>query len=77
MADPSLSAGSRIIPPIVRTPRPVAQKIQQEIKSAVHQGLIKRLDLDKVALMHQNRGSQKQLLEVIHQLIDEQSIPLS
>jgi pilus assembly protein CpaF len=77
MADYSLTAGARIVPPIVRVARPVAQKIQQEIKSAVHQGLIKRLDLDKVALMHENRASQKQLLEVIHQLIDEQSIPLS
>jgi pilus assembly protein CpaF len=77
MADFSLTASSRIVPPIVRVARPVAQKVQQEIKSAVHQGLIKRLDLDKVALMHENRGSQKQLLEVIHQLIDEQGIPLS
>jgi len=77
MAEFSLTAGSRIVPPIVGMARPVAQKIQQEIKSAVHQGLIKRLDLDKVALMHENRASQKQLLEVIHQLIDEQGIPLS
>jgi len=77
MADFSLTSGSRIVPPIVRVARPVAQKVQQEIKAAVHQGLIKRLDLDKVALMHENRASQKQLLEVIHQLIDEQSIPLS
>jgi pilus assembly protein CpaF len=77
MADFNANGGSRIVPPIVRVARPVAQKIQQEIKSAVHQGLIKRLDLDKVALMHENRASQKQLLEVIHQLIDEQSIPLS
>jgi pilus assembly protein CpaF len=77
MTDFALNAGGRIIPPIVRMAKPVAQKIQQEIKSAVHQGLIKRLDLDKIALMHENRGSQKQLLEAIHQLIDEQSIPLS
>jgi pilus assembly protein CpaF len=77
MADFNASGSSRIVPAIVRVARPVAQKIQQEIKSAVHQGLIKRLDLDKVALMHENRASQKQLLEVIHQLIDEQSIPLS
>jgi pilus assembly protein CpaF len=77
MTDFALNAGGRIIPPIVRMAKPVAQKIQQEIKSAVHQGLIKRLDLDKVALMHENRSSQKQLLEAIHQLIDEQSIPLS
>jgi len=77
MADFNANGGSRIVPPIVRVARPVAQKIQQEIKSAVHQGLIKRLDLDKVALMHENRASQKQLLDAIHQLIDEQSIPLS
>lgn len=77
MADFVVNAGSRIVPPIVRIARPVAQKIQQEIKSAVHQGLIKRLDLDKVARMHEDRGSQKQLLEVIHQLIDEQGTPLS
>ena len=77
MADFSLTSGSRIVPPIVRVARPVAQKVQQEIKAAVHQGLIKRLDLDKVALMHENRASQKQLLDAIHQLIDEQSIPLS
>jgi pilus assembly protein CpaF len=77
MTDFSPTAGSRIVPAIVRVARPVAQKIQQEIKSAVHQGIIKRLDLDKIALMHENRASQKQLLDVIHQLIDEQGIPLS
>jgi pilus assembly protein CpaF len=52
-------------------------KIQQEIKAAVHQGLIKRLDLEKIALMHENPSSQQQLLTVIHQLIGEQGIPLS
>jgi pilus assembly protein CpaF len=77
MAEFTLNTGSRIVPPIVRIARPVAQKVQQEIKSAVHQGLVKRLDLDKVARMHEDRGSQKQLLEVIHQLIDEQGTPLS
>ena len=61
----------------MRTARPVALKIQQEIKSAVHQGLIKRLDLEKIALMHENPSSQQQLLTVIHQLIGEQNIPLS
>ena len=65
------------IPAIVRTARPVALKIQQEIKSAVHHGLIKRLDLEKIAQMHENPSSQQQLLTVIHQLIGEQNIPLS
>jgi pilus assembly protein CpaF len=72
-------AGARtgVIPAIVRTAKPVALKIQQEIKVAVHQGLIKRLDLEKIALMHENPASQQQLVTVIQQLIGEQNIPLS
>jgi pilus assembly protein CpaF len=66
-----------VIPAIVRTAKPVALKIQQEIKAAVHQGLIKRLDLEKIALMHENPSSQQQLVAVIQQLISEQNIPLS
>jgi pilus assembly protein CpaF len=77
MSDVIISVGTRVVPAIVRTVRPVAEKVQQEIKSAVHQELIKRLDLEKIALMHENRPSQQQLLVVIHQLIGEQNIPLS
>src|ERR1700749_1245036 len=82
MADPAsitkaANAAPRPVPPIVRTARPVALKIQQEIKSAVHQGLIKRLDLEKIALMHENPGSQQQLTAAIVQLIGEQNVPLS
>jgi pilus assembly protein CpaF len=77
MADPVIQGQPRPVPAIVRTARPVALKIQQEIKSAVHQGLIKRLDLEKIAQMHENPSSQQQLLTVIHQLIGEQNIPLS
>ena len=77
MADSTINGSARVIPAIVRTARPVALKIQQEIKSAVHHGLIKRLDLEKIALMHENPSSQQQLLTVIHQLIGEQNIPLS
>ncbi len=77
MADLNINGSTRVVPAIVRTARPVALKIQQEIKSAVHQGLIKRLDLEKIALMHENPASQQQLLAVIHQLIGEQNIPLS
>jgi pilus assembly protein CpaF len=77
MAEGIISVGSRVVPPIVRTVRPVPLKLQQELKSAVHQELIKRLDLEKIALMHENRGSQSQLLAVILQLIGEQNIPLS
>jgi pilus assembly protein CpaF len=77
MADLSINASTRIVPPIVRTARPVAEKVQQEIKSAVHQELIKRLDLEKIGLMRDNPASQQQLFVVIHQLIAEQNIPLS
>jgi pilus assembly protein CpaF len=77
MAELAINASTRIVPPIVRTARPVAEKVQQEIKSAVHQELIKRLDLEKLSLMHENRAAQQQLFVVIHQLIGEQNIPLS
>lgn len=77
MADVGVNASARVVPPIVRSTRPVAEKVQQEIKSAVHQELIKRLDLEKISLMHENRGSQQQLFIAIHQLIGEQNIPLS
>ncbi len=49
MADLMINVSARVVPPIVRTARPVAGKVQQEIKSAVHQELIKRLDLEKIA----------------------------
>src|ERR1700728_107507 len=77
MTDSTIIGNNRVAPPIVRTARPVALKFQQEIKSAVHHGLIKRLDLEKIAQMHENPSSQQQLLTVIHQLIGEQNIPLS
>jgi pilus assembly protein CpaF len=66
-----------VVPAIVRTAKPVAFKMQQEIKAAVHLGLIKRLDLEKIALMHENPASQQQLVAAIQQLIGEQNIPLS
>src|SRR6202046_5480108 len=73
----TIGGNNRVVVPIARVARPVALKFQQEIKSAVHQGLIKRLDLEKIAQMHENPASQQQLLTVIHQLIGEQNIPLS
>src|SRR6202046_123279 len=73
----TIGGNNRVVVPIARVARPVALKFQQEIKSAVHQGLIKRLDLEKIAQMHENPTSQQQLITVIHQLIGEQNIPLS
>src|SRR5271156_2076981 len=69
--------GSAPIAGLARSAKPVALKIQQEIKGAVHEGLIKRLDLEKIAQMHENPASQQQLVSVIQQLIGEQNIPLS
>src|ERR1700733_2696633 len=77
MPESHITGTPRVIPPIVRGAKPVALKIQQEIKSAVHQGIIKRLDLEKIALMHENPNSQQQLTAAILQLIAEQNVPLS
>jgi pilus assembly protein CpaF len=77
MTEAIVNGGNRVVPAIARTARPVALKMQQEIKSAVHQGLIKRMDLDKLAVMHDNPVAQQQLVVVIQQLIGEQNIPLS
>ena len=77
MSDLTVGGRTGVVPAIVRTAKPVALKMQQEIKAAVHQGLIKRLDLEKIALMHENPASQQQLVAAIQQLIGEQNIPLS
>ncbi len=77
MSDLTVGGRTGVVPAIVRTAKPVAFKMQQEIKAAVHLGLIKRLDLEKIALMHENPASQQQLVAAIQQLIGEQNIPLS
>jgi pilus assembly protein CpaF len=62
------------------TPRPsrgVAEAVQQQIKSAVHRELIKRLDLDRLSEFHQTRAGQQQLFTLIQNLMSEQSTPLS
>ena len=75
----TVNGSSPALPTIVKGagPRPIALKMQQTIKAAVHQDLIKRMDLEKIAQMHENPASQQQLVTVIHQLIGEQNIPLS
>jgi pilus assembly protein CpaF len=68
-----------------RTPAPeparplkiVSPSSQHELKSAVHHELIKRIDLERLGVLHGNRGDQSQLLTVIQQLIAEQRTPLS
>jgi pilus assembly protein CpaF len=77
MDDSSIEGNAQIVPAIVRSPRPVALNIQQEIKAAVHRGLIQRLDLEKIALMHEDASSRSQLLTTIYKLIGEQNVPLA
>jgi pilus assembly protein CpaF len=72
-----MTNGSTPIAVLAKGPRPLALKMQQTIKTAVHQELIKRMDLEKIAQMHENPASQQQLVSVIQQLIGEQNIPLS
>jgi pilus assembly protein CpaF len=76
MPNSTITGGSPI-PSLGKGPRPLALKLQQTIKTAVHQELIKRMDLEKIAQMHENPASQQQLVSVIQQLIGEQNIPLS
>lgn len=61
----------------VRIAKPVGDKIQQEIKSAVHRELIKRLDLEKLGLIQETKAASQELFAVIQQLISEHDTPLS
>jgi pilus assembly protein CpaF len=57
--------------------RQLQEKEQQGLKSAIHQELIKRLDLEKLGAIQETRAGQQQLFMLIQQIIGEQSIPLS
>jgi pilus assembly protein CpaF len=71
MSTPDRSKLSTPLPPSV------SLKTQQEIKSAVHQELIKRMDLEKLAFIQENRAARQQLLTLINQLLGEHGVPLS
>jgi pilus assembly protein CpaF len=87
MADLSLNLVSRPEPANLRqgpglrggssNARPLREKEQQELKSAVHQELINRLDLEKLGEAQETRAGQQQLFAVIQQVIAEQGVPLS
>ncbi|MGC2620425.1 MAG: CpaF family protein [Acidobacteriaceae bacterium] len=87
MADLSLnivqrpdSAGLRTAPGLRNggpNSRPLREKEQQELKSAVHQELINRLDLEKLGEAQETRAGQQQLFAVIQTVIAEQGVPLS
>src|SRR5271169_2508360 len=59
-----------------RGPKQMMGRAQQEVKSAVHRDLIKKLDLEKLFFMEDARARQ-QLLGAIHKLVSEQGIPFS
>jgi len=61
----------------IRPARGVADAVQQQLKTAVHKELIKRLDLDKLSDIHDTATGQKQLFQLIQQLLMEQNVPLS
>ena len=55
----------------------VAENVQQQIRSAVHKELIKRLDLEKLADAKVTQSGQQQLFQTIYTLLGEQEVPLS
>ncbi len=73
----SMSLPERTALAAVPLPKSVSLNTQQEIKSAVHHELLKRMDLEKLAFIQENRAARLQLLGLIQQLIGEQGVPLS
>jgi pilus assembly protein CpaF len=61
----------------VRPTRGVPEHLQQQLKSSVHKELIKRLDLERLGNLTEDRGKQQQLFVLIQQLVTEQGVPLS
>ena len=68
---------ARMLTSSMRTARGVAEHVQQQIKSAVHKELIKRMDLERLSEINQTRVGQQQLFGLIQQLTSEQGVPLS
>jgi len=61
----------------IRPARGIPEHLQQQLKSSVHKELIKRLDLERLGNMTEDRGKQQQLFVLIQQLVTEQGVPLS
>ena len=80
MPEPQVSQRLSAPPVAVRArvaSRGVADDVQQQIRSAVHKQLIKRLDLEKLAGVQATQAGQQQLFQTIYALLGEQEIPLS
>ena len=61
----------------VRTNLSLTDAVKHQVKTAVHQELIKRVDLEKLPSMQNDPGGRQKLLIAISQLVGEQNIPLS
>jgi pilus assembly protein CpaF len=57
--------------------RGVPEAVQQQVKSAAHQELLKRIDLERLSDFNETRAGQQQLFGIIHRIMSEQSVPLS
>ena len=70
------SATSRVSSVLDHPPKPLLGRAQQQVKSAVHHELIKKVDLEKLLFMEDTRARQT-LLTLILQLVSEQGVPFS
>ena len=81
MAEVSLymTPPARPVPVVeARTNAVLTDAVRHTIKTAVHHELIKRMDLEKLSLLQsEGIGGRQRLLQVILQLVGEQSLPLS
>src|SRR5271165_6359345 len=73
---PTVAANRPTAPVEARSQKLLLGRAQQEIKSAVHRELLTRIDLEKLDFLKEPRARQS-LLAMIHQLLGEQTTPLS
>src|SRR6185503_11517114 len=66
-----------IVPTEVRVNAILGETAKNQLKTAVHHELIKRMDLEKLASMQTAPGGRQQLLATISQLVGEQNVPLN
>lgn len=80
MKDVSLhmTSPSRVtVVPEVRSAPPSSDASRNQLKTAVHHELIKRIDLDKLSSMQDDATSRQKLLTLVSQLVSQQSTPLT
>lgn len=65
------------VPSVVSIATSIGDAAMHQLKAGVHQELIKRMDLDKLAAMQHDTAAHRSLLATISQLLGEQPIPLS